>query len=170
MNKAKARLGRLIQKQHIWNTQTEILCHVENAPTVRSSRPWVLPLFSLSLSHLCPNLWHTDLPCTAVCYLTLNCHVLCFMTGCCCSQSWTEMWGMHVCSTTTEWTRTTKCPRVPLALLEWEEFKSIGNDAILPRAVFSPLHFFMRTCMAPDQLLLKHTASNIKYLGRYSCL
>lgn len=85
----------------------------------------------LSFSHLCPNLWHTDLPCTAVCYLTLNCHVGHLMTGCCCSQSWAEMWGMRVCSTTTEWGRTTNRPRVPLVLLEWEEFNSISNDAIL---------------------------------------
>lgn len=42
---------------------------------------------TVPFSHLCPNSWHTELPCTAVRYLTLNRHVLCLMTGCCCSKS-----------------------------------------------------------------------------------
>lgn len=100
----------------------------------------------LTFSHLCPNLWHTDLPCTAVCYLTLNCHVFCLMTGCCYSQSWAEMWGMHVCSTTTEQRRTTNgatyftCTPGMGGIQQW------CHPSVLPQAAFlfsSCLHFML---------------------------
>lgn len=85
-------------------------------------------------------------------------------------QSWAEIWGMHVCSTTTEQRRTTNGPRVAFARLEWEEFKSISNDAIFQsfsKLIFFSLAFFGKdvTCMVLIQLWLHFiTASNIKHL------
>lgn len=83
-NKSKSGLTHL-KAPHLESTDRHTLPCWEctNCETlVALSASVVLPF-----SHLCPNLWHTDRPCTAVCYSTLNRNVSCLMTGCCCSKA-----------------------------------------------------------------------------------